>query len=134
MSRGLLTLTNSEDELAGVLGHEIVHVAARHAAARQAVTRSLGPFQMFAFRSIAAYGRDQEREADRLGQGLCALAGYDPSGMATFLKDLEYTERLRLGGSRFPYFLDTHPTTQERVADAASRAKITRWERKPGIC
>ena len=37
VSRGLLTLTNSEDELANVLGHEIVHVAARHAAARQEV-------------------------------------------------------------------------------------------------
>ena len=46
VSRGLLIMTNSEDELANVIGHEIVHVAARHAAARQAMIRSIaGPFQ-----------------------------------------------------------------------------------------
>ncbi len=131
MSRGLLTLANSEDELANVIGHEIIHVAARHAAARQALQRALpgGPFQFHSMGELAAYGRDQEREADRLGQGLSALAGYSPEGMVTFMRDLEYMERLQLGMSRLPSFFDTHPVTSERVATAAARARVIRWER-----
>jgi len=134
VSRGLLLLANSEDELANVLAHEITHVAARHAAARQASIRGMpGPFQFFAQGHIAGYSRDQEREADRMGQNLAAVAGYDPSGMATFLKHLEFTERLKLGASRLPSFFDTHPTTSERVAAAASRARIASWQRSPGV-
>ena len=134
VSRGLLALTNSEDELANVIGHEIVHVAARHAAARQAVIRGLpGPIKYFAQGHIAGYSRNQEREADRLGQGLAGVAGYDPQGMADFLKDLEFTERLRLGSSRLPGFFDTHPATAERVAGAGGRARMVAWQQSPGI-
>ncbi len=130
LSRGLLTLANSEDELANVIGHEIIHVAARHAAARQAATRALpGPFQFYAMRELAAYSRDQEREADRLGQGLSGLAGYDPEGMATFMRDLDFLERLQLGYSRLPGFFDTHPVSTERVATAGARARVIQWER-----
>jgi len=134
VSRGLLILTNSEDELANVIAHEIVHVATRHAAARQAVIRGMpGPFQFFAQGHIAGYSRNQEREADRLGQGLAGVAGFDPEGMADFLKDLEFTERLRLGTSRLPGFFDTHPTTSERVAAASGRARMVSWQRSPGV-
>jgi predicted Zn-dependent protease len=134
VSRGLLVLTNSEDELANVISHEIVHVAVRHAAARQAVIRGIpGPFQFFAQGHIAGYSREQEREADRLGQGLAGVAGFDPNGMATFLKDLEFTERLHLGTSRLPSFFDTHPATTERVAAASGRARMVSWQRSPGI-
>jgi predicted Zn-dependent protease len=134
VSRGLLVLTNSEDELANVIAHEIVHVAARHAAARQAVVRGMpGPFQFFAQGHIAGYSRNQEREADRLGQGLAGVSGFDPEGMASFLKDLEFTERLRLGTSRLPGFFDTHPTTTERVAAASGRGRMVSWQRSPGI-
>jgi predicted Zn-dependent protease len=133
VSRGLLILTNNEDELANVLGHEIVHVAARHAAARQAVIRGMpGPFKFFAQGYIAGYSRDQEREADRHGQGLAGMAGYDPMGMANFLKDLEFTERLQLGNSRLPGFYDTHPATTERVAAAGGRARMVNWQRPAG--
>ncbi len=135
VSRGLLVLANSEDELANVLAHEIVHVAARHAAARQAVSQGLppGPFAYAAMGQIAAYGRDQEREADRLGQGLAGLAGYDPRGMADFLRGLEFGERLQFGRSRLPSFFDTHPVTTERVATAANRAGVIRWTRVPEL-
>ena len=130
VSRGLLVLANSEDELANVLGHEIVHVAARHAAARQEIGRSLplrlnwlhGPY-------LASYGRDQEREADRLGQGLSAVAGYDPAGLVAFLRELEHTERLQLGASRLPSFWSTHPSTSSRVAEASARAQMASRER-----
>jgi len=134
VSRGLLVLSNSEDELANVLGHEIVHVARRHAAARQSLMRDLPAiFRYAAMGQVSAYSREQEREADRLGQGLSGVAGFDPQGMADFLRDLDYTERLRLGHSRMPGYLDTHPTTGERVAAAATRAQSVSWKRQPPI-
>jgi predicted Zn-dependent protease len=134
VSRGLLIMANSEDDLAGVLGHEIIHVAARHAAARQSMVEGMpGIMQALVGGAIAGYGRDQEREADRLGQGLAGLAGYDPQGLANFLTSLEFQERLALGGSRLPRFFDSHPATSERTASASSRARMVAWERKPEI-
>jgi predicted Zn-dependent protease len=134
VSRGLLALTNSEDELANVLGHEIVHVAARHAAARQEVGRSL-PAKLDWLQGgyLASYGRDQESEADRMGQRLAAVAGYDPDGLVRFLRELEHTERLEFGSSRLPGFWDTHPSTKSRVAEAAARANMTEWTRETPI-
>jgi predicted Zn-dependent protease len=134
VSRGLLTLANSEDELANVLGHEIVHVAARHAAARQEIGRSLPlRFNWLGGGYLASYGRDQEREADRLGQGLSALAGYDPAGLVAFLRELEHTERLTLGASRLPSFWATHPSTSSRVTEASARAQMISRERAEPI-
>ena len=134
VSRGLLTLANSEDELANVLGHEIVHVAARHAAARQEVGRSLpAKLNWLQGSYLASYGREQEREADRQGQGLAAAAGYDPGGLVGFLRELEHTERLELGSSRLPAFWDTHPSTNSRVAEAGARANMTAWKRETPI-
>ena len=102
ISRGLLALTNSEDELACVIGHEITHAARRHAAMQQALAKA-GPLSMPWSRraNMAAYGRDMEREADRGGQILAAAAGYDPRGMSTFLSSLDKLERLRIGHMRF---------------------------------
>jgi predicted Zn-dependent protease len=129
VSRGLLVLANSEDELANVIGHEIVHAALRHASARQSVVSAIpGIFRLSAAGVIASYSRDQEREADREGQRLAARAGYDPGGLATFLKGLDYTERLQLGASRLPGFFDTHPTTGERTAEATARARAIPWQ------
>jgi predicted Zn-dependent protease len=135
LSRGLLSLSNSEDELANVIGHEITHAVERHAAGRQAYEQRLNPFMMGYMRAgeIAAYGRDHERDADRGAQRMSALAGYDPEGMAGFLRSLDNTTRLQLGFSRLPSFFDTHPSTPERAATASARAKEIRWERKAGI-
>jgi predicted Zn-dependent protease len=134
VSRGLLAMANEEDELANVLGHEIVHVARRHAAARQSMMSALpGIFQYMAMGQAAAYGREQESESDRLGQSLAARAGYDPEGMADFLLQLEASERLRLGFSRIQGYMDTHPSTQGRVAAAAARARSIPWTHRPGI-
>lgn len=135
LSRGLLALSNSEDELANVIGHEITHAVERHAAGQQAYEKRLNPFMMGYMRAaqIAAYGRDHERDADRGAQRMAALAGYDPEGLASFMRSLDFTTRLELGFSRLPSFFDTHPTTPERAATASSRAKQIQWERKPGI-
>lgn len=121
LSRGLLALTSSEDELANVLAHEIVHVANRHAAAQQFVV-SATPFAFgwWGAAQVAAYARDQEREADDGGQRLAAAAGYDPAAMAGLLRGLEQEERLQLGASRLPSFLQHHPANTERMAAAFS--------------
>ncbi|NNL84274.1 MAG: M48 family metalloprotease, partial [Myxococcales bacterium] len=116
ISRGLLALAGSEDELANVIGHEITHVAARHAAGRQVIAqrgnllglpgavvgavlgekagkRVANSITYTNPAYIAAYSRDQERAADRMGQKITARAGYDPAAMVTFLKRLTSTER-----------------------------------------
>ena len=135
VSRGAVALTSSEDELAGVLGHEIAHVALRHAAARQAVERSLGPFALGfgGARYLAAFSREQESEADEAGQRIAAAAGYDPRGLATFLQKLRNSERLLLGASRLPTFFDTHPSTGTRFADIAASAEHLKWTRAAGV-
>ena len=124
VSRGLLVLTNSEDELACVIAHEITHAAARHAAGQQTYSEQLNPFSLGIPRmaSIAAYAREQERAADTGGQRICAAAGYDPRALGVFLQSLDKIERLQMGASRIPTFLDTHPSSPERIAGAAISA------------
>jgi len=139
VSRGLLALARSEDELANVMAHEVGHVAARHAAERE--TRAVGVGALSVLGAIAAgvigggpaaesamqlgqvagagliasYGRDQERQADEVGQKMAAAAGFDPGGMTSFLAALDRETNLRLGKRRMPTFLDSHPATPERV-------------------
>lgn len=147
VSRGLLALANSEDELANVIGHEIGHVAARHAAQRD--TRATGVGVLSALGTLAAaalggaeaaqmagqlgqvagagliasYSRDQERQADEVGQQISATSGWDPAGMATFLATLEREGQQRGGGvARQPSFLDSHPAAGERAVVAQGRA------------
>jgi len=146
VSRGLLAIANSEAELANVVGHEIGHVAARHSAQRE--TRALGVGVLAALGTaaagaiggggaaqgaaqigqvagagfIASYGRDQERQADDVGQGLAAQAGWDPAAMASFLNTLGRAAELQSGKPHQPSFLDSHPMTKERVRNTAIRA------------
>ncbi len=121
VSRGALVLAGSEDELANVLAHEITHAAERHAAARQAYVEQLHPLSLGFLRAaqIAAYSRDQERAADAGGQRIAAAAGYDPAGITRFLQSLDLVDRLQMGASRIPTFLDTHPGSADRVAATA---------------
>ena len=88
---------------------------------------------MFFMGQVASYSRDQEREADSIGQALAGVAGYDPEGLARFLRNLEFTERLALGFSRMQGYLDSHPATSERVATAGARARTIEWTRQPGL-
>jgi predicted Zn-dependent protease len=157
VSRGLLVITNSEEELANVIGHEIGHVAARHAAEREAAAVPVGVLtaigaiaagiicggqaaqavgqlgQTAGAGLIASYGRDQEREADRLGQDYAAKAGSNPAAMADFLRTLENATSLDRDESRQPSFFDTHPSTPERVTSAASFATTLPYAPQPGV-
>ena len=131
VSRGAIALANDEDELANVIGHEIMHAAERHAAARQMVAQRQSALLMPLMRiaQLAAYSRDQERSADRGGQRMAAATGYDPAGMARFLDQLRDFSRLDFSYSQFPPFFATHPGTTERVTDAAVRAQSLSYER-----
>jgi predicted Zn-dependent protease len=146
VTTGLMALAGSEAELAGVIGHEIGHVTARHAARRysQAVLAQLGTGLLgattgsrgltetgavLAHGVLAGYSRDQESEADTLGTRYLARAGYDTRAMASFLAKMEayssFTDALagRSGGDRYSLFA-THPRTAARVEDAIRVARI----------
>ncbi len=144
---GLLTSSDTESELASVIGHEIAHVTQRH------IARMIGQQQQMQTPMLAAlaaaillgrsrpdlaagaaaaaqagavqtqlnYSRDYEREADRVGLQALAGAGFDPSAMATFFEKMQRGSRIRDDGS-LPGYLRTHPMTGERVADAQNRA------------
>ena len=135
VSRGLLVLANDEDELACVIGHEIGHVAKRHAAAQQAAASGQFPLIDPWIRAgrMAAYSRDLERSADHDGQILCAAAGYDPRGMARFLESLMNWEKLQGGGPRSASYFDTHPLSSERATVARVEASELRWKRDPKL-
>lgn len=130
ITRGILAYFNSEAQLAGVLGHEIAHVTARHTA--QQITRSqlatiglvAGAIFVDAFRPYSGlaqeglsllflkYSRDNETQADELGVQYAVQAGYDPReipGTYAMLKRVQ--ERT---GSSLPSFLETHPDPGDR--------------------
>jgi len=147
VSRGLLALTNSEAELAGVVGHEIGHVAGRHAVQRiskqapmavvfglasgitglvsSTVGDLLGGIGNLAQSAIfSPYSRSQETEADEVGQQIAAEAGWDPVALSTFLTTLGREVALHEKEPRKPSFFDSHPATPDRVADTARQAKL----------
>ena len=134
--RGLIDAADDESELVGVLGHEIGHVVARHGAkqAQRATYANLGlsvlgsvlgnsarsqlgglAAEMVTAGTFMKFGRDAEREADRLGVQNVVDAGYDPNGMMTFFEKLD---GLRAGrGNAVERFFASHPEPAERVAN-----------------
>jgi len=157
VSRGLLVLVNSEDELAGVIGHEIGHVAARHSVAQitraaplavvtnlsAAVTGLASPLLgqvvggvggLASGLVLAPFSRDQEREADRVGQAMVAAAGWDPAGLATILGTMEREQELQGNEPGRMSFLASHPSTPERVANTTAYAKELKRAPSAPIC
>jgi len=132
---GLILAADSESELAGVMAHEIAHVAARHA------TRNATKAQIFnlisiplvfvggpvgyAVREVAGlavpmgflkFSRDAEREADLLGLQYDYAAGYDPQAFVQFFEKLKAGEKQHQG--RIAKAFSTHPMTVERIKRA----------------
>jgi beta-barrel assembly-enhancing protease len=135
ITEGLLRRLDTEGQLAGVLGHEMGHVLARHGAehiAKQQLTQGLTGAAVLATydpndpssrgsAAVAAmigqlvtmrFGRQDELESDELGVRFASEAGYDPRSMIALMKILEESSE----GGRPPEFFSTHPNPENRVA------------------
>ena len=136
VTRGILVHLGSEDALAGVVGHEVAHVVARHSAkqmSRATVTSPLGkiplvggiisaPFDLMLLR----YGRGQESQSDQLGVEYVTRLGYDAAQMSGFF---DLLQRMDQGdGERVPTFLSTHPDPGDRSTKV--RSMTEEWQGK----
>ena len=157
ITRGLVALASDESEIAGVLGHEIGHVVARHTSKRieeaerakrdaMAVgllgsvigTKGLGDAAIgLAQQRLAGFSQEQEHEADVLGVRYMGRAGYNPDGLASFLENLRAHSQLSAVISGRPpssvdarNMMSSHPRTVERVRRSIRHAKIARggWQ------
>jgi predicted Zn-dependent protease len=145
---GLILETRNESELAGVMAHEISHVTQRHIsrsiyANKQAsiltmaamlgailvgaatgssdiITGGIAGAQSLSAQQQIDFTRSNEYEADRVGVGVLAAAGFDPYGMPDFFETL--ARRTGPMASQAPEFLRTHPVTTNRIAETRSRA------------
>ncbi len=132
---GLILAAENEAELAGVMAHEIAHVAARHA------THNMSRRDLFNLCTLPAvfvagpvglavreatevalpmefmkFSRDAEREADLLGMQYAYATGYDPAAMVSFFERMEALEKKKKGFVARAF--DSHPMTAERVRRA----------------
>jgi len=134
VNSGLILRADSEAEMAGVMGHEIAHVAARHGtrtATKGEIAQLatiplilLGPggwagyglyegLQFAIPMSFLKFSRDEEREADFLGLQYMYRAGYDPNAFVSFFEKIEAEEKRHPG--TIPKIFADHPPTPERV-------------------
>ncbi len=131
---GLLKVTTTDAEIAAVMGHEISHALANHGAERMSMaygqqlgailtllaTRKASPEDQKKWMAIYGYGsqlgvmlpysRTHEAEADKMGQILMAIAGYNPDTAAEV-----WVKMSKMGGQQPPEFLSTHPSNEHRM-------------------
>ena len=148
VTRGILSIMNSEDELASVLGHEVGHVVADHSARRQnaATLTTLGAL-IVGVATVSGdlaqlagqvgtlwtlnYSRDQEFESDDLGVRYINALGYNPFASGDMLNALGVQDALqarisnRQAASAIPAWARTHPLSADRVARANANAQAT---------
>ena len=146
---GLLEATRNEDELAGVLAHEVAHVTQRHIARRihsgqrqsilstaimlgailagavggssDVMQGAIAVAQGTAAQQQINFTRANEYEADRVGIASLAAAGFDPQGMGSFFEVI--SRGTSPSQARIPEFLRTHPVSSARIAEARGRAR-----------
>jgi len=149
VNAGLVLMADSETEFAGVMAHEVAHVTQRHVARQIEASRGMslaglaallgaiavatsgaGPdatqAAVFGSQALLAqqkinFTRGNEYEADRVGIGILAAAGYDPEGMIGFFEKMQ--RDARYAESRRPELLSTHPLSTARITEARSRAR-----------
>ncbi|TGE23750.1 peptidase M48 [Hymenobacter aquaticus] len=143
-TRGIMAYFNNEAQFAGVLGHELGHITARHGQKQQTrstissillgvgsvvspglVGRFAQPLSQVVGLGLLKYGRDAENEADVLGVKYSTKIGYDAANMADFFQTLQRTEA-QSGAGGIPTFLSTHPNSADRytrVKGLAAQAK-----------
>jgi predicted Zn-dependent protease len=146
VNAGLIVASESENELASVLAHEISHVTQHHLARSyekankmnlpmtaaviaaillgahdpQAGQAALAASMAGSAQMQLDFTRANEQEADRVGIQLLAQSGFDPRGMAAFFERLQ--KETRYYGNGLPEFLSTHPVTTARIAEAEDRS------------
>lgn len=148
ISRGLIALCEDEAELAGVIGHEIGHVTARHSAQRysSAMATNLGLAAVSILGSVfgapsgvgdvisygaqaalQSYSRTQELEADSLGARYMSRVGYAPAALTDFFAKLDIQNGIEAdaaGRSKDSYnIMSTHPRTADRIEQARRLAQ-----------
>jgi predicted Zn-dependent protease len=147
-TRGIMAHLNDEAQFAGVLGHEIGHVTARHTVSQQrnamlsqigliagmVLAPGLAQFGDLASQGLGLLllknGRDAERQADELGVEYSTKLGYDAHHMATFFQTLE-RQGEQSGQEELPTFLSTHPNPGDRYNTVNQLA--TQWLQKNGV-
>jgi len=150
ITRGIMSYLNSEAELAGVLGHEIGHVTARHGVRQQSAATAAGLgailgsilvpgmdnqagaslLQQLSQSLVAGYGRDHELESDRLGAEYLAKTAYNPQAMVEVigvlknqeLYDIELAKKEGREPRRYHGVFDTHPSNDTRLKQVVGEA------------
>jgi Zn-dependent protease with chaperone function len=145
VNRGMIEAARNEGEMAGVMAHEISHVALRHATAQQTKLTSpkntilgIGAIlggailggqagaqagQIFAQGYFTRYSREYETQADILGAQIMARAGYDPRDLANMFRTIA-----QQGGSSGPEWLSSHPNPGNREQRILQEAAMLRVE------
>ncbi len=144
-TRGIMANFNNEAQFAGVLGHEIGHITARHSVVQQrnailgqvgliagmVISPEFGRFAQQASQGLGLlflkFGRDDERQSDELGVEYSSKIGYDAHEMAGFFTTLE-RNAARSGAEELPDFLSTHPNPGSRNVTVNKLA--TEWAQK----
>lgn len=152
INSGLLAAMETEDELAGILGHEIAHVVNRHISKRierskkidfatmagmvagiflGATTGDATAMQTLAIGSAAAgqtaslaYSREDEAQADQSGLEYIRKAGYDPEGLLSVLKKIRGKQWF--GSQQIPTYMGTHPAIEDRLVWVDAWANLNR--------
>jgi predicted Zn-dependent protease len=150
VTRGVLSLIITEDELACVMGHEIIHVTKRHSIKQMkrsifprllelpgqivgsVVDEDLGnllntPIETSNKLFLSSYSRKHETESDILGVTLASKAGYDPSAMTTILDRLSKAIELITNEREKKSYFDDHPYTPDRIKTINKTAGELKW-------
>lgn len=143
VTRGIISHFNSEDELAGVIGHEIGHVVGRHVRKRQSLSRlgellsylgwaGTGSSSMFGLSKQltgilgAEYGREYELEADELGTSYLIAAGYNPHGLLDSMYQTssyeDYQKTVKNLPTPYRGITGSHPATAKRINDLINQS------------
>lgn len=150
VNSGLIQITRSESELAGVIAHEIGHITQNHLQRAFEASKKDAPLMALVLLGAIAAGagahagdaagailmggqgaimqkqinftRKDETEADRVGIQTLAKADFDPNAMAGFFERMSDTMRAGSGGDDVPELLQDHPVTTTRISDAKERA------------
>jgi predicted Zn-dependent protease len=147
-TRGIMAHFNDEAQMAGVLGHEIGHITARHTVEQQrnqilgqlgiiagvVINPELARFADAASQGLGLlmlkFGRDAERESDQLGVEYSTKIGYDARQMAAFFTTLERQSQAA-GAAELPDFLSTHPNPGDRNVTVNRLAQ--EWQAKQNL-